>query len=332
MAALPRRPPRRATGALTASVGAGAEGGGYACRVCGGTEGSAAVTGVRDWEYGVDGEWSYLRCARCGILQLDPFPTVDDLIEAYDVDYHGYRTSAEKGRLYKLLFEIKDGLFKRRIAELVPRGAALLDIGCGSGEYLRRLGFLQPSRTDGIDFNDTAVQLAREKGVDCFQGIFPDFPAEPGTYDALFMNNYLEHTLQPHVEARKAFEVLKPGGQLIGEVPNFRSVDQRLFGRYWGGNHVPRHTYQFEPASLERLLREAGFARVRTKQELSSNHLTLSVQNWLQRNEPDLAANPSIRHGRAWYYNHLLIGLAPVNLFFMIAGRSGVMKFFAEKD
>lgn len=301
------------------------------CRVCGSTEHTIAVSGVRDWEYGVEGEWAYRRCSNCGVLQLDPFPTVEDLVKAYDVDYHGYRTTAEKGRLYKLLFDVKDGLFKKKIAQVVPRGAALLDVGCGSGEYLRRMSFLEPSRIDGIDFNETAVELARSKGVDCFQGIFPDYPGEPDTYDAVFMNNYLEHTLNPADEVEKAMRLLKPGGALIGEVPNFRSVDQKIFGRYWGGNHVPRHTFQFEPRSLTALFERAGFEQIRTNQELSSNHLTLSVQNWLQRKAPDLANNPKISHGRTWYYNHLLLALAPVNLVFKLAGQSGVMKFFARK-
>lgn len=303
----------------------------YACRVCGTGGHTVAVSGVRDWEYGVKGEWAYHRCERCQLLQLHPFPEVEDLVEAYDVDYHGYRTSAEKGRLYRMLFEVKDRLFKKKIAAAIPKGAALLDVGCGSGEYLRRMSFLEPSRIDGIDFNAKAVELARSKGVDCFQGIFPDYPAEDATYDAIFMNNYLEHTLNPDVEVKKAFRLLKPGGRLIGEVPNFRSVDQRLFGRYWGGNHVPRHTFQFEPASLDSLFATAGFIDVKTNQELSSNHLTLSVQNWFQRGEPDLANNPSISYGRTWYYNHLLLGMAPINLFFKLAGRSGVMKFFGAK-
>ena len=96
------------------------------CRVCGATEHTLVVERVKDWEYGVEGEWAYRRCASCGLLQLEPFPTVEDLVEAYDVDYHGYRTTAEKGRLYKLLFDVKDGLFKKKIAKVVPRGAALL--------------------------------------------------------------------------------------------------------------------------------------------------------------------------------------------------------------
>ena len=302
-----------------------------ACRVCGQDNSSIACADIRDWEYGVKGQWDYRRCGSCGVLQIHPFPTVEDLILAYSVDYHGYRTSAEKGRLYKLLFEIKDALFRRKALKSIPRGAAMLDVGCGSGEYLRRLEFLEPSRRDGIDFNEKAVGLAREKGIDTFQGIFADFPAEPETYDVVFMNNYLEHTLTPKAELEKAFSLLKPGGQLIGEVPNFRSFDQKLFGRYWGGNHVPRHTFQFEPKPLRSLLSEAGFQNVRTKQELSTNHFTLSFQNYWQRKEPDLGNNPSLKKGRAWYYNHLLIALLPVNVVNVLCGQSGVMKFFASR-
>lgn len=301
------------------------------CHVCGADNWTTACSGIRDWEYGVEGEFAYRRCGSCGALQIHPFPDVEDLIRAYSVDYHGYRTSAEKGKLYKLLFEIKDSLFRRKALKSIPRGAAMLDVGCGSGEYLARLEFLEPSRRDGIDFNEKAVRLAREKGIDCYQGIFTDYPAEPETYDVVFMNNYLEHTLSPREELEKAARVLKPGGQLIGEVPNFRSFDQKLFGKYWGGNHVPRHTFQFEPRPLEQFLKDAGFSDVRTKQELSTNHFTLSFQNFWQRREPDLANNPSLRKGRAWYYNHLLIALLPVNVINVLFGQSGVMKFFARK-
>lgn len=301
------------------------------CHVCGGDDWTVACEGIRDWEYGVEGEWAYRRCGSCGVLQLHPFPDVEDLIRAYSVDYHGYRTSAEKGRLYKLLFEVKDALFRRKALKSLPRGAAMLDVGCGSGEYLSRLKVLEPQRLDGIDFNEKAVHLAREKGIDCWQGIFPDFPAESETYDVVFMNNYLEHTLSPCEELEKAARVLKPGGKLIGEVPNFRSFDQKLFGRYWGGNHVPRHTFQFEPTPLERLLAQAGFRDVRTKQELSTNHFCLSFQNFWQRKETDLANNPSLKKGRAWYYNHLLIALLPLNVINVLRGRSGVMKFFATR-
>lgn len=301
------------------------------CRVCGSADRAVVTRDIRDWEYGVEGAWDYARCGACGIVEITPFPSLDDLVRAYDVDYHGYRTSTEKGRVYRMLFEVKDALYKRKIARLVPKGAALLDVGCGTGAYLTRMDFLEPSRLDGIDFNGKAARLARERGVDCFQGVFGDFEAEPGTYDAVFMNNYLEHTTDPAMEAEKALRLLKPGGVLMGEVPNFRSVDRALFGRYWGGNHVPRHTFQFSPASIRGLLERAGFADVSTNQELSSNHLTLSIQNWLQRGADDLAKNPKIKKGRAPYYNALLLATAPINLLFKLAGRSGVMKFSAMK-
>src|SRR5690606_7065186 len=37
----------------------------YRCRLCGGAEPSVETRGIRDWEYGAPGEYSYLRCVRC---------------------------------------------------------------------------------------------------------------------------------------------------------------------------------------------------------------------------------------------------------------------------
>ena len=281
------------------------------CRVCGATEHTFAVMGVKDWEYGVEGEWAYRRCSSCGLLQLEPFPTVEDLVKAYDVDYYGYRTTAEKGRLYKLLFDVKDGLFKKKIARIVPRGAALLDVGCGSGEYLRRMSFLEPSRIDGIDFNETAVELARSKGVDCFQGIFPDFPGEPDTYDAVFMNNYLEHTLDPGVEVEKALRLLKPGGALIGEVPN----SARWIASSSAATGAATTSPGTPSSSSRRVSPRSSSARAsracgRTRSSRATTSRCRSRTGSSAR-LPDLASNPRITHGRTWYYNHLLLATAP---------------------
>ena len=80
-------------------------------------------------------------------------------------------------------------------------------------------------------------------------------------------------------ELQKAKALLQPGGMLFGEAPNFGSVDRPIFGRYWGGNHGPRHTFQFEPDRLYRPLRDAGFKRVVITSELSTGIVAKSIQN-----------------------------------------------------
>ena len=63
-----------------------------ACILCKGTDFRRVTSGVRDWVYGVEGTWDLVACTSCGLVRLEPFPTIEDLHQAYDIDYHGYAT------------------------------------------------------------------------------------------------------------------------------------------------------------------------------------------------------------------------------------------------
>jgi len=52
---------------------------------------------------------------------------------------------------------------------------------------------------------------------------------------------------------------LATGGVFQATVPNVASVQARLFGRRWIHLDVPRHRQHFTPATLETLLKSAGF-------------------------------------------------------------------------
>jgi SAM-dependent methyltransferase len=299
------------------------------CRVCGSNDWRVEISGIRDWEYGIAGSYDYCRCNRCGIVQIAPFPSLEELVKAYQIDYHGYAEATDKGPFYRVLFAANDWLFTKRLKSIVAPGAAVLDLGCGNGAFLQRVRSMGAGLVEGIDFSEQAVGAAAKRGIRVFHGVLGDFERPPATYDVIFMNNYLEHTSDPLAELRKCRQLLKPHGRLVGEVPNFDSFDRCLFGRYWGGNHVPRHTFQFDPPALRALLSRAGFRDARPSCELNTAHLVLSVQNLLQRNRSDLRHNPALKHGRAAYYGLLLLAFLPVNFFFVVAGKAGVMKFYA---
>jgi SAM-dependent methyltransferase len=298
--------------------------------VCGAKSWRLETSGIRDWEYGIHGVYDYHRCGGCSVVQLHPFPTLDDLVKAYDIDYHGYVDPGGKGLFYRVLFAMNDRVFARRLRKLVPPGSAVLDIGCGSGAFLEQIRRIAGASVEGIDFSSRAAEAATRRGIPVFKGVFADFDRPLASYDAIFMNNYLEHTVDPLGELRKCKRLLRPGARLIGEVPNFDSIDRHMFGRFWGGNHVPRHTFQFDPPALRSLLARAGFDDATTTCEVNPAHVAISVQNLLQRRRTDLRNNPALAHGRARYYSALLLLFAPLNAVAAVAGKSGVMKFHAR--
>lgn len=303
----------------------------YECNYCHDNHYTVASDGIRDWEYGVEGTYSYLECSACGGVQISPFPVLDDLKRAYDIDYHGYAGGERRGPLFAALYRVQAAMVQRKMSRLVDAGSKVLDVGCGQGDFLRNLQALGVSDLEGIDFSPEMIDSLGAQGIGGYCGTFPDFNGISGSYTLIAMNNYLEHTLEPQKELRKAYQLLKPGGWLVGEVPGFDSWERRLFGRYWGGNHVPRHTYQFSARFLGALLHQAGFAGVDLSHQLNTSHWALSVQNFMQRNRTGLADNPHLKHGRSRLYVPLLLAFIPINLVCVLFRKSGCVRFTARK-
>lgn len=303
------------------------------CKVCGTPLSEATISGIRDWEFGAGSEYSYLKCSGCGVHQLHPFPSLDELKQAYPEHYTAFLgEKGDRGVLYRIMSWASDKMFNRSFRKLIYPGCAVLDVGCGNGEFLLKLKKLGATRLVGIDFSEAAVALCNNRGIETFQGIFTNYQHQGQSFDAIFMINYIEHVLEPKEELQQAYKLLKPGAKLIGELPNFASIDRKLFGRFWGGNHVPRHTFQYDPQSLRDLLDEAGFRDIRIKQDLNPGHIVISIQNWLQRKQTDLADNPKLRFGRMRYFSLMLLLFLPLNVLFVFLGRSGVMRFSAERQ
>jgi SAM-dependent methyltransferase len=147
--------------------------------------------------------------------------------------------------------------------ELVPRcqpPARLLDVGCGSGEFMQiaeDLGY----ETSGIDVSEAAAEICRSKGLDARAGdlLTERFPAK---FDLITMWDVVEHLRDPHAVLTRASELLNDGGYLFAKVPAFGLLSvrlsdavPRLSGLLLG---APGHVQFFTRSSLERLGGDVG--------------------------------------------------------------------------
>lgn len=303
----------------------------YNCKFCFNDTYTCCYSNIADWEYSTPGNYSYYQCNKCLGIQLHPFPNLSDLIDAYNIEYHGYRESEKRGPLFRFLYNLNLFLLNRSIKNLVNKNSIVLDIGCGCGQYLEVFKNLGINNLYGIDFNLEAVDKSRKKGINVFHGTFKEFQHASSSFDLIIMNNYLEHTLDPIFELSKSYDLLKKSGNLVGEIPGFDSFERILFKRFWGGNHVPRHTFQFTKEKLYTLLKNTGFSQIKIYDQLNSAHLALSIQNYIVSKLTEQRKREILQYGRISYFNFLLLATLPISIIPYVFKNSGVVRFSAKK-
>lgn len=142
--------------------------------------------------------------------------------------------------------------------------ARIVDLACGGGKLLYLLRFYGYGNAEGVDVSPEQVALARQVGLAVHEGDALDFlEAHPGMYDLITALDLIEHLHKPEVlrflDGCRA--ALKPGGRLILQTPNAESP--------WGSLHRYNdftHEVGFNPNSLSRLLRLAGFVAVEARE------------------------------------------------------------------
>ena len=145
--------------------------------------------------------------------------------------------------------------------DAIGRGKRVLDLGCRSGALTRH--FLEGNSVVGLDVDAAALEKARALGIEPVQANVEEPLAFEGeSFDAVVAGELFEHLRFPDDVVAEIRRVLRPGGVLVGSVPNAFRVQSRL--RFLRGNAPeddPTHLRLFSPESIRGLL--ASFEDVR---------------------------------------------------------------------
>ena len=263
-----------------------------ACPACGCTERELLYGGLADQVFAIaDGEWSLQRCCACSSAFLDPRPAEHALARIYAGEYYTHTPpihQPQRGRVSEFALRARallDPRFRFAYARLtrhlqLPRaGARLLDVGCGSGQFVvsaRALGW----NATGIDTDAVAVAAGRSAGVPLSTSTLEEIAqTQPESVDVVTMEHVLEHVPDPGTFLRTARRVLRPSGTLWLATPNIEAAAHGRFGRAWKHLDPPRHLVLFTSAALEEQLHAAGFGDVRALRSVSGTVDTY-VHSW----------------------------------------------------
>ncbi|HEX2391908.1 MAG TPA: class I SAM-dependent methyltransferase [Solirubrobacterales bacterium] len=187
------------------------------------------------------------RCPACGVATIDPWPSEQQLDEAYAGEYR-----PAEGRFSGL----GDALLRRtratlagRLDRIAPPGP-VLDVGAGEGALLDAL-HARGREALGLERSSRRPDVA-EWGLDDLEG----------EWAAIVFWHSLEHLPDPAAALERAGRLLAPGGVLVVAVPNSDSLQAKLFGDRWLALDPPRHLFHFTAAALMERLRTLGL-RVR---------------------------------------------------------------------
>ncbi|MFE0253210.1 class I SAM-dependent methyltransferase [Streptomyces sp. NPDC059010] len=144
-----------------------------------------------------------------------------------------------------------------------------LDVGTGDAHFPEAAKELFPyTAFDGLDPTHRVLHArVAERVEEAHVGRLTDprVTARLRTrYDVVSMFRHLEHAPDPRAELRAALAVLRPGGHLVLELPNPRSLFALLFGCCWVPQTPHGHLHPVPLRKLREELRSQGCTIVAT--------------------------------------------------------------------
>lgn len=195
---------------------------------------------------------------------------------------------------YAVMFQVEDNywwyrglrtLVQNVLAQYVPRGAMILDAGCGTGANLQLLQSY--GRAIGIDISEQALAFCRARGIPrdrAFMASLTDLPFPDRLFDLAVSFDVICNIPDDAVAFAEISRVLKPGGRLVTQLPAYQWL--------WSTHDVAvGHQRRYTARDLRAKIARAGLEIERVTY---TNALFLPlVMAWR------LAQRPALNDGRA---------------------------------
>jgi 2-polyprenyl-3-methyl-5-hydroxy-6-metoxy-1,4-benzoquinol methylase len=203
--------------------------------------------------------FNIVRCRNCGLAYTNPRYSIDLYEKRYFTskgEYPGRNFLGERDlkasekRLNEILITIEQ--FRKK--------GKILDVGCAIGTFLF-LAKMKGWDVYGVEISEFATNYAREKyNLNIFNGKLRAAKFKSHFFDVITLNHILEHIDNPYRFLRYEVQpILKKNGLVVIEVPNFGSLEARIFKENFQDLRPEQHLYHFTPKSLKVLLKKASF-------------------------------------------------------------------------
>jgi 2-polyprenyl-3-methyl-5-hydroxy-6-metoxy-1,4-benzoquinol methylase len=259
------------------------------CPICGGKNGVLEIKNATDINHNtVPGIWNFFRCVNCRCLYIDQVINENDLPMAY-VDYptHQYKGNPNFN-LNRIADRIKAGYLWHKYGYLPGKGfgfygllmyfmppyirsewdtfmmyipkhkrnGKLLDVGCGSGNFLTRANSCG-WETFGVDFDKASVANANNNGLNVVHGLIESINSDC-LFDVITISHVIEHVASPENLIKESLRRLAPGGIISIATPNNEGFGIKKWKNLWSSLETPRHLVVFNKRSISFILSKSG--------------------------------------------------------------------------
>jgi len=217
-------------------------------------------------------EWPLKTCPTCSFTYLSRVPRQEFFSEdlAWDKTFAAEeeRRLASRGMLKRAARQIRSIVLPVRLdvdyfLRANAKDGRVLDVGVSNGKYLLRL--VDRFVPFGVEISKEAAHRTNAR-FKPYGGAVVHAPALEGIasfderfFSGVILRSYLEHEYKPGPVLNALHRVLDLGGVAVIKVPNYGSLNRKIFGASWCGYRFPDHVNYFTRKSLTKMLSSNGF-------------------------------------------------------------------------
>ncbi|WP_231571509.1 class I SAM-dependent methyltransferase [Gordoniibacillus kamchatkensis] len=193
-----------------------------------------------------------------------------ELFFAPDTKFNlSFKSTLDERLRIEALKSLRELNFHKILDELriiIPSDSIGLEVGSSYGWFLK-LATARGINCIGVEPERKIWEISKEEGFEVINGFFPDdLPAEYHSFDFIIFNDVLEHIPNVNYILTKCYELLKPNGILVINIPQSTGFFYRTahflykigvktyMNRLWQFDFHSPHLYYFNSKNLTSLL------------------------------------------------------------------------------
>lgn len=218
-------------------------------------------------------EDTIVRCNNCGLVYVNPRLKSENIIE-------GYSEGSDETFISQIGGREKTFMQGVNFIERFEKPGKILDVGTAGGSFLamaRKRGW----QVYGVELNRWLCSWAgKHYGLHVQPGTIDSLDYPDSFFDVITLWDVLEHVPNPSEVLRKCHRLLKPGGFVYVNYPDYGSYAARIMKSKWVFL-LSVHLFYFTRETIAKMLEKTGFQALSYRthfQTLSLGYLVFRMQ------------------------------------------------------